>query len=60
MVNFNKINLEKSGCNIDLTQLKEGLLKNKNNGTIFEKFDKNGNGILEQKELNVLTGMHMQ
>lgn len=50
----------KNGEAYNLENLKEGIRKNEANKTIFEKFDTNGNGILDKDEIENLKQNIMQ
>ncbi len=61
--NYEKYELN-SGSNIDLSKLVRGIKKfdtnNKNTASIFEKFDLDNNGILDQSELSTFLGSIIQ
>ena len=52
--NLGQFKLGKRGEVFDSTKIKAGVVENEKNKLIFEKFDKNDNGILEKDELNTL------
>lgn len=52
--NLGLFKLGKRGEVFDSTKIKAGVVENEKNKLIFEKFDKNDNGILEKDELNTL------
>ena len=52
--NLGQFKLGKRGEVFDFTKIKAGVVENEKNKLIFEKFDKNDNGILEKDELNTL------
>ncbi len=46
-----QLSLGKNGQKVDLDKLKEGIKQNDINKAIFEKFDENNNGILDEDEI---------
>ena len=55
-LNFNSFKLGKKGENFDFSKVKAGVIENEKNKLIFEKFDKNNNGVLEKEEVKELQG----